>query len=161
MGAGSSNKAFAVLLASIAAGVLSTLVQLLLWWMAGEDVTALLLRDARLTAALVLGPTALPPANGGGTEILLLASAIHAGLSLVYAALLFPLRRSRLVPALLMGVGFGGLLYLVNLYGLTALFPWFKAARGGATLAAHIVFGIAAMLVYRGFSAGRSRLASH
>lgn len=162
MGAGSGNRAFAVLLASIAAGALSTLVQMLLWWMAGEDAAALLLRDARLTAALVLGPTVLPPASGGETEILLWASAIHAGLSLFYAALLLPLRRSRLMPVLLVGAGFGVLLYLVNLYGLTVLFPWFKAARSGATLAAHIAFGVAAMLAYREFfNAGRSRPAMH
>lgn len=161
MEAGSSNKVFAVLLASIAAGALSTLVQMLLWWMAGESVTALLLRDARLTAALVLGPTVLPPASGGETEILLWASAMHAGLSLFYAALLLPLQRSRLLPALLVGAGVGLALYLVNLYGLTALFPWFEAARSSATLAAHLVFGITVMLTYREFfNAGRSRLAA-
>lgn len=162
MGAGSANRALAVLLASIAAGVLSTLVQMLWWWIAGENVVGLLLRDARLTAALVLGPAVVPPATGGEAGILLLAGAIHAGLSLFYAVLLLPLRRSRRLPALLIGTGFGLLLYLVNLYGLTVVFPWFEAARSGAALAAHIAFGVVAMLAYSAFfNAGRSRPAAH
>jgi hypothetical protein len=47
------------------------------------------------------------------------------------------------------GAGFGALLYCVNLYGFTAIFPWFTEARGGITFVAHLVFGVTAMLSYR------------
>ena len=40
-------------------------------------------------------------------------------------------------------------LYAVNLHGFTLLFPWFVAARGGITLTAHIVFGVAVMMTLR------------
>lgn len=61
MGAGRSNKAVAVVGAGIVAGALATLAQMLLWVAIGEDAWTLLLRDARLTAALVLGEAVLSP----------------------------------------------------------------------------------------------------
>ena len=38
---------------------------------------------------------------------------------------------------------------LLNLYGFTAIFPWFAEARGGITLTVHAVFGMTIMLMYR------------
>lgn len=40
-------------------------------------------------------------------------------------------------------------LYAVNLYGFTALFPWFAQLRDWITIAAHLVFGVTAASVYR------------
>ena len=40
-------------------------------------------------------------------------------------------------------------LFVVNMYGFTALFPWFAASRDGITLAAHIAFGVVAAGAYR------------
>ena len=78
------------------------------------------------------------------------ATLIHFALSIIYAALLAPLAaRLTLIPSLLAGAGFGGALYLVNLYGFTAIFPWFAQARGWITLVAHLVFGLSVMAVYR------------
>ena len=52
------------------------------------------------------------------------------------------------------------MLYFVNLYGFTFIFPWFTRARGGITLAVHLVFGMVVMLTYRwlGVQADRSEL---
>lgn len=56
--------------------------------------------------------------------------------------------RLSLGPALTLG-GVGGLiLYLVNFYGFTALFPWFAMARNWISIFGHIVFGLAASGVY-------------
>jgi hypothetical protein len=33
-------------------------------------------------------------------------------------------------------------LYIINLYGFTALFPWFSIARDGITALTHLVFGL-------------------
>jgi hypothetical protein len=137
------------LAAALVAGIASTIAQIGLWWLAGEDAAVLLLRDARLTAALVLGREVLPPPVDFDALVMLAASLIHFGLSLQYAALLLPLRRSRLADALALGSVFGVGLYAVNLHGFTLLFPWFIAARGGITLAAHIVFGVAVMMTLR------------
>jgi hypothetical protein len=51
--------------------------------------------------------------------------------------------------ALLAGAVLGVLLYLVNFGVLVEFFPWLKALRGTATLAAHVVFGTVAALLYR------------
>ncbi|MGB5133460.1 MAG: hypothetical protein WBO00_12620 [Steroidobacteraceae bacterium] len=137
-------------MAGIVAGTLATLAQMLLWIAVGDDAWTLLLRDARLTAALVQGKAALPPSGGFNAGIMLAATGIHFALSVMYAALLLPVaKRLTRVPSLLAGAGFGVLLYFVNLHVLTVIFPWFAEARSGITLAVHSVFGLAVMLTYR------------
>ena len=148
-----------IILAAIVAGTLSTLAQVLLWTAVGEDAWTLLLRDARLTAALVLGEAAPSPSAGFDARIMLAATGIHFALSIIYAALLLPVaKRLAFLPSLLAGAGFGALLYFVNLYGFTSIYPWFTQARGGITLAVHLVFGMVVMLTYRwlGVQADRS-----
>jgi hypothetical protein len=45
--------------------------------------------------------------------------------------------------------GVGGLiLYLVNFYGFTALFPWCAMARNWISIFGHVVFGLVAAGVY-------------
>ena len=50
--------------------------------------------------------------------------------------------------ALVAGATLGAGLYLVNFELLAGLFPWLTALRGADTLAAHVVFGIVAALLY-------------
>jgi len=154
MGAG-SNRAVAALLAGVSAGILSTFAQLLLWAAFGEDALGLLLRDSRLTAALVLGHDVLPPPATFDVEVMLAATAIHFLLSIFYAAILLPVRRSGLVVSHLAGAGFGIVLYFINMHGFTAIFPWFAEARGGITLATHVVFGVAVSMTYQYLGASR------
>ena len=52
--------------------------------------------------------------------------------------------------ALAAGGVFGLVLYLVNFYGFTAVFPWFAMARGGLSIFVHITFGVVAALAYKG-----------
>ena len=56
--------------------------------------------------------------------------------------------------AVLIGAGFGAGLYVVNLYGFTAVFPWFAEVRDWVTFAAHVVFGVTAAVTYRALAAG-------
>ncbi|EAY66864.1 conserved hypothetical protein [Burkholderia cenocepacia PC184] len=89
--------------------------------------------------------------GAGGFDPLVMgvATLVHAALSLVYAAVLARLVRNlSRVAALLAGGAFGLLLYGVNLYGFTTIFPWFIAVRGAITLIAHLVFGVTAAAVY-------------
>lgn len=141
--------AFGLIVAGIVGGTLATLAQVLLWIAAGEDAWALLLRDSRLTAALMLGKPVLSPLGGLDVQVLLAATAVHFSLSVIYAAVLRPAAK-RLAPVWSLAVGavFGALLYFFNLHGLTIVFPWFTVTRGGITLAAHIIFGMAVMLTY-------------
>lgn len=138
------------ILAGVIAGTSATLVQVLLWLALTDAFPAILFRDARLTAALVLGSSALPPPATFDTGIMLVATLVHFALSVVYAALLARLTSGlENVPALLAGAAFGIVLYFINLYGFTAAFPWFAQARDWITLIAHAVFGVTVILVCR------------
>lgn len=149
MGAGSSHNLRSVAVAAIVAGIAATLAQLGLWWLAGENAATLLLRDARLTAALVLGREVLPPPAEFDVTVMLVATLIHFSLSLLYAAALLPLSRLRRIGALIVSILFGTALYAVNLHGFTLLFPWFAETHGAITFVAHLVFGVAAMITLR------------
>ena len=141
---------FSVVLAGIAAGVLSTLIQVLLWVIFTDSFPSILYRDARLTAAILLGQSVLPPPASFDMGVVVIATLIHFSLSIVYvASLAFMDAWLKAVPMLWVGISFGVVLYAVNLYGFTGVFPWFEQTRGWITLIAHGVFGAVAILVYR------------
>lgn len=144
-----------VILAGICAGVVSALIQILLWHIFTDDLPTILYRDARLTAAVVLGVSVLPPPATFDVGVMLTATLIHFGLSIIFAAVLAWIDvYLQAIPVLLLGIGFGGTLYLVNLYGFTAICPWFAQTRGWITLIAHGAFGLSYILAYRGLNSG-------
>lgn len=103
----------------------------------------------RMIAAIVLGKGVLPPPATFDLGIVAVAMVLHFVLSIVYA-LIFALvvHRLSLGPALAVGAAGGLILYLVNFYGFTAIFPWFAMARNWISIFAHIVFGVAVAGVY-------------
>jgi hypothetical protein len=128
--------------AGVLAGIVATLVEIPMWLLAGDPWWETLVRDTRFTAAIVLGPSALVDAGTSTVALLLIASAIHFALSVVYAIVFGAIvRRASRRSTLVFGVLFGLALYVVNLYGFTHAFPWFVQARGWVTLAAHLAFG--------------------
>jgi uncharacterized membrane protein YagU involved in acid resistance len=140
----------AAVYAGIAAGVLSTFVQLALWAVFTDELPAILYRDARLAAALVAGPGALSPPATFDLSIMAVATLVHFALSIVYALALAVLcERLPGRTAWVVGAVFGAALYALNLYAFTLLFPWFAVARGAIALAAHVAFGVSAALAYR------------
>jgi len=144
-----ANRRLAIVLAGVTAGILATLAQLLLWLAFTDSFPALLFRDVRLTAALLLGSSVLPPPATFDIGAMLVASLIHFALSIIYAALLIALTaRLGTMAALMAGAALGLVLYVINLYGFTLLFPWFTQARGWIALIAHGVFGTGTVLAY-------------
>lgn len=145
--------------AAVAAGVASTLIQLLLWWaFGGASPWPLLSRDARLTAAIIMGRTVLPPSATFGPTVWLIAAFIHFMLSIVYAAIVaYPASRFGIAASVVIGSGAGVMIYFVNLYGFTAIFPWFVQSRGWITLAAHVAFGAALAGTYTALCKHRRR----
>lgn len=134
--------------AGVIAGIIATLMQILLWLIFTDDFPAILFRDAQLTAALVMGDSVLPPP--ATVFVMLTATLIHFTLSIVYAVVLTALvMRLDAIAAFSVGIGFGIALYIVNLYGFTVFFPWFVLARGWITLIAHVIFGITTISIYR------------
>ena len=136
--------------AGIVAGVVATVAQIILWWAFTDDLPSILYRDARLTAAIVMGPAVLPPPSTFDLAVMIVATGIHTGLSVAYSLILvFAIRRRPIRGALLAGLVFGLILYVVNMYGMTGMFPWFSEVRDWITVAAHVVFGIAVAAVYK------------
>lgn len=137
-------------LAGIVAGVVASVAQVALWWASSEPLAAMLFRDARLTAAIVMGREVLaPPATFDGS-VMLVAALVHFALSTAYGLTLSAFLARLSTPlSLLAGGAFGLLLYAINMYGFTFLFPWFVVTRGWITVATHVVFGTVAAMVYK------------
>jgi hypothetical protein len=144
----------AAVYAGFAAGILATLAQLVLWITLTDAFPAILVRDARLTAAIVLGSGVIDSAMSADRQIWLVATLVHFALSIAYGVVLAAaIHNLAFAPSLLAGALFGFAVYALNMYGFTLLFPWFKAARDPITVATHLVFGVSAAFVYRRLAA--------
>ena len=55
------------------------------------------------------------------------------------------------------GLLFGLVIYAVNFYGFTAVFPWFAEARNWITILAHTIFGLTLGVVYEPLARKDSR----
>lgn len=86
-------------------------------------------------------------------SVVAIALATHYVLGIVFgivlAAAMVQLELERRPgTALLAGVVLGTALYVVNFDLLVLVFPWLVHMRGADTLAAHVVFGVVAALLY-------------
>jgi hypothetical protein len=139
----------AAVAAGMAAGILATAVQVSLWFILTDALPEIFYRDARLAAAIAMGRGALSP-PGARAPVLLVATLVHFALSIVYGIIVSWLAaRLGARASLLAGAVFGVALYAINMYGFTAIFPWFAASRDKITLTAHIAFGVVAAGAYR------------
>lgn len=119
-----------------------------------------------MIAAIALGkgvlpmPGGPPPTFDGG--VLLAAMAVHFILSIIFAFILAWVLKGRPYgTSLLIGVVFGLVLYLVDFYLLTGIFPWFAMARNWVTIFSHLAFGLVTAMTYKslGGSVASSRTA--
>ena len=125
-------------------------MQIGLWSVFTDALPTILLRDARLAAAIVMGRAVLSPPASFDWEVMLVATLVHFALSIAYSVILSRvIARLGTALSLLAGIVFGLLLYGINMYGFTAVFPWFEATRDWITVIAHVVFGIVAAAVYK------------
>lgn len=109
----------------------------------------------RMIGAIALGQDALPPPASFDFGIFMTAMVLHFILSILYAIVLaWIIARFDLGVALLIGAVYGLMLYLVNFYIFTAVFPWFANARNWVSVFVHILFGV---LAAWGYIALRSR----
>ena len=107
-------------------------------------------RDARLAAAIVLGQEILPMQVAFDWPAMIVATMIHFSLSVLYSMILAAfIARRDLAVSIFVGIEFGFILFGVNMYGFTLIFPWFDEARDWITLVAHVVFGLVAATMYR------------
>lgn len=107
---------------------------------------------SRHVAALLMGPQLLQT-SGFAVGVVAVALLVHyvigilfgVGLAIVVAGFAFE-RRAGVMETI--GALFGAVVYAVNFYVLTMVFPWFVDLRGLAAFAGHIIFGIIAALLY-------------
>lgn len=136
--------------AGIAAGILATIAQILLWLTFWDALPWIFFRDIRYTAAIILGEAILPPPATFDWQALLIATMIHTILSILYAIVL-PLLIGRLGlrTSLIVGGFYGLIIFWVNMYGVAIIYPWFVETRDWITVIAHIVFGVSAASMYK------------
>jgi len=139
--------------AGIVAGVIATAVQIALWWVFLDALPWILYRDARLTAAILMGQEVLPPPATFDWHVMLVATFIHFVISIMYSLILACLisRLGRMLSILAGGI-YGLILYGINMYGITPIFPWFSEVRDWITIFTHVVFGISIAGTYKAFA---------
>lgn len=108
----------------------------------------------RMIAAIVLGRDVLPMPEGPpptfDAGVLMAAMVVHFALSVAYAvALALAISRMSTGAAIGAGAVFGLVLYLINFYVLTAVFPWFAMARNWVSIVVHVLFGVIAAAAYK------------
>ncbi|MDQ3186217.1 MAG: sodium:proline symporter [Pseudomonadota bacterium] len=139
----------AAVCAGIVAGVIATGAQIFLWWAFLDALPWILYRDARLTAAILMGQEVLPPPATFDWEVIIVAGLIHIVISIAYSLILACLiSRLGMVLSLLAGSIYGLILYGINMYGVTLIFPWFSEVRDWITILTHVVFGISIASTY-------------
>lgn len=105
----------------------------------------------RMIAAIVMGKDVLPPPATFDFGVMMVAMIIHFLISILLAAILgwvISYQRMGLSTALIGGAVFGLLIYFVNFYLMTGIFPWFAMARGGIAIFSHAMFGLVLGWVY-------------
>ncbi|MCY7355726.1 MAG: hypothetical protein LH470_11755 [Lysobacter sp.] len=103
----------------------------------------------RMIAAIGMGEGVLPPPATFDAGIMMVAMLIHLGLSVILAFLFAFIARGRTVSmATMIGAAFGLVVYLINFYGMTAVFPWFAMGRGWIGIFAHVMYGAVLGFVY-------------
>ena len=107
----------------------------------------------RMIAAIGMGKGVLPPPATFDAGIMMVAMLIHFGLSVILAFVFAFIARGRTVGmSTLLGAAFGLAVYLINFYGMTAVFPWFAMGRGWIGMVSHIAYGAVLGLVYASFA---------
>lgn len=140
----------AAIAAGIIAGIIATAVQIALWWGFLDALPWILYRDARLTAAVVMGREVLPPPATFDWHVMTVATCIHFVISVTYSLILACfISRLGMMPSVLAGGLYGLILYGVNMYGVTLVFPWFSEVRDWITILTHVVFGISMAASYK------------
>lgn len=129
----------ALVLSALAAGTVFLFLELLVTrYILGVDPGVMI----RMIAAITQGSAVLPPPEGADVSVTLAAVILHFVMSLTYALVFAFFAKGRSIGmATLLGAAYGLVLYAVNFYGFTELFPWFAGARSWGAALAHVAFG--------------------
>ncbi|MBK9052608.1 MAG: hypothetical protein IPL78_17345 [Chloroflexi bacterium] len=107
-------------------------------------------------AGLVLGSEVLAATSNLSPLIIITGLLIHFVLSVIYALILaFIIHRWGFWVGLLGGALFGLVLFAINFYTFTLLFPWFLVMRSWIVVLAHVIFGAVAGGAYEAMEVER------
>ena len=139
----------AAVIGGCVAGAVFLVIELFAMRVVGQSVGA----TPRMIAAIVMGRGVLAHPATFAPSVMLAALVTHFALSVLFAVILAVIMApfsldSSVEMASLVGVVFGGVVYVVNFYGMTRFFPWFVDARSWVSFVCHIVFGLAAADTY-------------
>jgi hypothetical protein len=113
-----------------------------------------------MMAAIVMGDGVLPPPATFDFGIVMVAMMIHMMLSIILATVLglvIARRTLSMMASMVAGAIFGVVVYYVNFYGATAMFPWFAMARGPISIFSHAMFGLVAGWLYHAIAVHDAR----
>ena len=147
---GSHISGRALVFSALAAGTVFLLLELLVTrYVLGVNPGVMI----RMIAAITQGTAMLPPPESADLSVTLAAVILHLAMSLMYALVFAFIAKGRSVrSATLLGAAYGLVLYVVNFYGFTELFPWFAGARNWGAALAHVVFGVVLGATYAAWS---------
>ena len=134
--------------AGIIAGLAFMVLEMFLVQLVGEGN---MWGPPRMIGAIVMGREVLPPPATFDAAVFIVALIVHFVLSLIYAFIFAWIRgqwQMTMPMAAIGGLLFGLVIYAVNFYGFTAVFPWFAEARNWITILAHAIFGLTLGVVY-------------
>lgn len=137
-----------VLWSGLIAGIVFMMLQMVLVAVIGGGS---LWGPPRMVAAIVLGPSVLPPPGDFALGVMVVAMMVHFVLSFVFAAILgwiISAANLDLWPAIIAGLVFGLVIYFFNFYVMTGVFPWFAKARNLISIFDHAMFGLVLGWVY-------------
>jgi hypothetical protein len=138
----------AAIVAGLVAGVVFMMLEMLLVGTIGGQSPW---GPPRMIAAMAMGKSVLPPPATFDFGIMMVAMMIHFMMSIVLGVILgwiISHRRMNLMASIIAGTIFGLLIYFVDFYLMTAVFPWFAMARGAISIFAHTMFGLVLGWVY-------------
>lgn len=142
--------------AAIKAGIIAGIVFMMLEIVLAATVGGgSLWGPPRMIAAIAMGKGVLPPPASFDLTVFIVAMVIHFIVAIIFAfifALVADAARWSLMTCAITGLLFGIVIYFVNFYGMTAVFPWFAMSRGMITLFAHAMFGLVLGYAYRSFA---------
>ncbi|MGK7389994.1 MAG: hypothetical protein ACNS60_06575 [Candidatus Cyclobacteriaceae bacterium M2_1C_046] len=137
--------------AAILSGVIAAVVMLMLELILNPlFLGAPVWGPPRMMATIVMGEGVLPPPASFDLGVILVAMLVHFVLSIIYSIIIGAVVRTQnKTSALITGAVFGLVLYLINFYLFTGIFPWFAEARNFVQIAIHIIFGITAAWAFK------------
>lgn len=103
----------------------------------------------RMNAGIVLGVEAVDASAGFNAGVLLTGALVYLMFSLLFSAVVaFILHRWGIAVGILGGAGIGLAMYVLAVYGLSALYPWFYELRNWMMLVSTVVYGAVAGGLY-------------